>query len=257
MRKQQNFHKKPHTARWLMTFHTAGSGLPADLPGSDAPEAREERAAMDFVTGGTAVETMEIVVWDRVERRERTFTVRKGYAFATEKQAKFALSIAVNRQLPNGATVESLAVRLEQGFAKAAISQFIDRYRNLPEREATAAQVRAGHGETAPVSAPADPEVPAGRYAIVVDGVTKFYRVTVGRAGSKWAGRRFVEAQASDEMHPVRNPTARTAILKAIEADEMSERRYGIELGVCGRCGRTLTDEESRAYGIGPVCRGK
>jgi len=30
---------------------------------------------------------------------------------------------------------------------------------------------------------------------------------------------------------------------------------YGTELGECGVCGRTLTDEKSRAYGIGPVCR--
>ena len=29
---------------------------------------------------------------------------------------------------------------------------------------------------------------------------------------------------------------------------------YGRELGVCGVCGRTLTDENSREAGIGPVC---
>lgn len=29
---------------------------------------------------------------------------------------------------------------------------------------------------------------------------------------------------------------------------------YGTELGVCGRCGRHLTDEDSRAAGIGPDC---
>jgi hypothetical protein len=29
---------------------------------------------------------------------------------------------------------------------------------------------------------------------------------------------------------------------------------YGVELGVCGRCGRHLTDEDSRAAGIGPDC---
>jgi superfamily II DNA or RNA helicase len=31
--------------------------------------------------------------------------------------------------------------------------------------------------------------------------------------------------------------------------------RYGRELGRCGRCGRELTDETSRAIGIGPICR--
>jgi uncharacterized protein DUF6011 len=33
--------------------------------------------------------------------------------------------------------------------------------------------------------------------------------------------------------------------------------RYGQELGECGHCGRTLTDEASRAAGIGPVCASK
>ncbi|MES2342166.1 MAG: DUF6011 domain-containing protein [Pseudomonadota bacterium] len=28
-------------------------------------------------------------------------------------------------------------------------------------------------------------------------------------------------------------------------------------MGECGRCGRTLTDEASRAAGIGPVCASK
>jgi hypothetical protein len=31
-------------------------------------------------------------------------------------------------------------------------------------------------------------------------------------------------------------------------------RKYAEELGVCGRCGRELTDERSRYYGIGPEC---
>ena len=33
--------------------------------------------------------------------------------------------------------------------------------------------------------------------------------------------------------------------------------RYGLELGVCGICNRQLTNEESRAEGIGPVCKAK
>jgi hypothetical protein len=31
--------------------------------------------------------------------------------------------------------------------------------------------------------------------------------------------------------------------------------RYGAELGQCARCARSLTDEESRAHGLGPECR--
>lgn len=36
---------------------------------------------------------------------------------------------------------------------------------------------------------------------------------------------------------------------------DAARERYGREIGRCGICNRTLTDEESRRIGIGPVCR--
>lgn len=101
-------------------------------------------------------------------------------------------------------------------------------------------------------------EVPAGRYAVRVEGVVKFYKVDRPTEG-RWKGYTFVAAQASDDLHPIRARHAREAVLASIaEAGiEASMALYGRELGKCGHCGRTLTDEESRAYGIGPVCRGK
>jgi hypothetical protein len=64
--------------------------------------------------------------------------------------------------------------------------------------------------------------------------------------------------QASDELYPVRNKIARDEILNLIAANPKEAMlRYGKELGHCGHCGRTLTDETSRSLGIGPVCRGK
>lgn len=99
--------------------------------------------------------------------------------------------------------------------------------------------------------------VPAGRYAIEVDGTLKFYVVDRPTEG-KWKGYTFVKVQASDDTFPVRNREARTAILAQISDDvEGAMLRYGREIGRCGHCGRTLTNEESRARGIGPVCAGK
>lgn len=102
------------------------------------------------------------------------------------------------------------------------------------------------------------PQVPAGRYAVEDEGVLKFYKVDRPTEG-RWAGRTFVSVQASDELHPLRNPTTRKRILALIEAagPEQASARYGHELGRCGICNRTLTDEASRARGIGPVCAGK
>jgi hypothetical protein len=102
-------------------------------------------------------------------------------------------------------------------------------------------------------------DVPEGRYAVTgEDGATKFYRVDRPTEG-RWKGYVFVKVQASDELHNVRSREARNSILAKIAADGIQEAmlRYGREIGKCGHCGRTLTNEESRAVGIGPVCRGK
>lgn len=107
------------------------------------------------------------------------------------------------------------------------------------------------------VKAPKATEVPgveAGRYAIERDGVLKFYRVDRPTEG-RWAGYTFVHVYASDETYPIRDRASRTSILEQIADDPDAMARYGRELGVCGKCGRTLTDETSRALGIGPVCR--
>lgn len=96
-----------------------------------------------------------------------------------------------------------------------------------------------------------------GHFALRVDGVVKFYRVKLVTAGN-WAGKVFVDAQASDEFYPVKTPATLTEVLTGILADpQAAERLYGTELGKCCRCNRTLTDETSRALGIGPECRSK
>jgi hypothetical protein len=100
------------------------------------------------------------------------------------------------------------------------------------------------------------PKVPSGRYAIYVDGVVKFFKVDCPTEG-QWAGRTFVKIQASDELYPVRGETAKAVLVLIAEDPEAASKLYGRELGHCGICGRTLTDETSRANGIGPICAEK
>lgn len=92
-------------------------------------------------------------------------------------------------------------------------------------------------------------------YAVEIDGVLKFYRVKAGTKPGWW----WIDAQASDEFHPIRNVGTKNDILRAIimAGPEACMRRYGREINHCGRCHRTLTDETSRANGIGPECEGK
>lgn len=158
---------------------------------------------------------------------------------ATERQKSFILTLSGERgvTLPDGWL---------DTISRAKASKAIEKLISMPkvERPQAPTQVQMV-------------TVPAGHYALTIDDGVKFYRVDCPNEG-RWAGRVFVSRQASDEHFPVKNPDERRAILTAIAADpQAASALYGHELGVCGVCGRTLTNEESREIGIGPVCRAK
>jgi hypothetical protein len=99
------------------------------------------------------------------------------------------------------------------------------------------------------------PDVPAGRYAVTGEqGQTVFLKVDRPTEG-QYAGRTFVKVQAGDDFHRMPLPVAKGLLAKILaDGPKAASVRYGRELGVCGVCGRTLTDAESREAGIGPVC---
>lgn len=86
--------------------------------------------------------------------------------------------------------------------------------------------------------------------------------------GGKIVGTKFLasrEAAASDfarysyqvdaETVTVEQ-TAAEALRKIAESPEQAAVRYGAQTGSCSICGRELTDPESVARGIGPICAG-
>ena len=174
------------------------------------------------------------------------------FAPATEKQIAFVRSLASER----GVTLkEEVMARLSKTAASASIEKLLALPKPAPAPIAASSNVPPSADYRATANS-----VPAGRYALRDEDhggtVVKFYRVSKPEEG-KWAGYTFVDIQASDEFYPVRGRT-KFIILESIAADPQGAAiLYGRELGVCGICGRTLTDEESRAYGIGPVCREK
>ena len=100
----------------------------------------------------------------------------------------------------------------------------------------------------------------AGYYFITdpTDGGEKFYRVQLGKEGTRWEGYVFLHVQASDEFYPVKNKNHREAIFREIAKDPIkSMNEYGMRIGKCGVCGRTLTDRHSILRGIGPICAGR
>jgi hypothetical protein len=149
-------------------------------------------------------------------------------------------------------------------FTMEIASKTIDRLKlrieeagNRPVSAPSAAYVAAST-PTLYVRTARDPfaDVPDGYYAVTAEeGHLAFYRVST----CKTSGDRKVQVQASDELHLVRGHKATDAILFKVRelTAPVAGKRYADEIGNCWRCGRTLTDAESRANGIGPVCINK
>lgn len=140
-------------------------------------------------------------------------------------------------------------------LTKKGASALIDWLLELDNKaEATAAP-------KAEATAASADEVPAGRYAVETeDGATNglaFYKVDRPTEG-RWAGYVFVKLMVSDDEQRL-SRAAGAAVLAKIAAAGAAEAsaRYGHEIGECGVCGRTLTNDESRAAGIGPICASK
>jgi len=94
-----------------------------------------------------------------------------------------------------------------------------------------------------------------GRYAIVMADKLRFFRINTPTEG-RWMDFTFVtEIFGGGNKVSIRDRQLREAVLAGIANDPDALARFGQELGICGNCGRDLTDEESRALGIGPVCR--
>lgn len=96
-----------------------------------------------------------------------------------------------------------------------------------------------------------------GRYALYNANTEKwhFFRVDMPATG-KWKGYTFLKEQHGDNYSQIRDRALREQILAAIEREGVHKclALYGQHLGICCLCGRSLTDEISRAKGIGPEC---
>lgn len=109
-------------------------------------------------------------------------------------------------------------------------------------------------------------QLPGGYYA--VPSVTgnndlTFFRIVVnqGRMNPANKGKKYfrhiVGGHSENDMK-----VSPAFIVKAVEAAKavgiaQAQGAYGTHIGVCGHCGRELTDETSRKAGLGPDCRAK
>lgn len=166
---------------------------------------------------------------------------------ASEKAISYLVSLSASRT-PH---VDENAIRTWAAVVdRQIVSDKIDELKAMPLAAEAAVPSISGALEQY--------NVPAGRYAVTGnDGQTVFVKVDRPTEG-QWAGRIFVRLQVSDSEVRIGRASQHTLLAKIADAGiKASMLRYGVELGHCGHCGRTLTNEESRAAGIGPVCRGK
>jgi uncharacterized protein DUF6011 len=105
------------------------------------------------------------------------------------------------------------------------------------------------------------PDVPAGHYAVPSlsgNNDLDFFRVVRPTEG-QWAGHTFVNRVIGGRQDsPIRGKAAKQALEAILELGvEDAGILYGTTLGRCRDCNRHLTDELSRALGIGPECRSR
>lgn len=100
-------------------------------------------------------------------------------------------------------------------------------------------------------------KIEQGRYAIThpADSVLHFYEVRKPVEG-KWAGFVFMSELSGENHIPMKDRAVRDVVYAEIAKDVTgSLKLYGQKIGRCGHCSKQLTDEVSREFGIGPVCR--
>lgn len=97
--------------------------------------------------------------------------------------------------------------------------------------------------------------VPAGRYALPRDEDTNLYQIDRPTQG-RWDGWTFVNLIHADgtRIRSVKGGERGRVIALIAQDPTAASRAYGKHTGTCGVCARTLTNPESVALGIGPVC---
>lgn len=189
-----------------------------------------------------------------VERSAVPVEYTQSEAALSDRQADYILALVDERDV--GDHADDIRSRVRAGtVSKRLASEWIQRLRAKPRKTSRFARMK---GEM--------PEVPDGRYAIDLEGYDNlmFYRVKTGKGDTRWAGFMFVDAGRGGshgdlKWTSIKNPAYKKQVLEKIIADgiEAAGERFGQTVGACYVCGRSLTDDTSRALGIGPDCRGK
>lgn len=227
---ERNYVKKPHTARFLMTFHSAAYGLPSDIEetkveDTDLLDLVEDKDVVDLRTPGQT-SFMDDLISRLTKLDPATGEAARDYTQRVTEKGGWT----------TGRT----------GNASAWIDRMIQKEREL--KAAAPAPTAQPTGEV---------EIPANYYGIHADGEVKCYQVDYGKDGTKWEGFLFLSRVSSDDRFPVKNPGEKARILAAIREDvEAAQILAGLTMRRCRRCGRGLSDTKNPYFDValGPDC---
>lgn len=165
---------------------------------------------------------------------------------ASEPQKQFISDLLDQRVEPDWTTLRWDSAPDVENISKREASLIIDVLKKQPRKPGV-----GGH------NVPKD--IPDGRYAFLHERLKKivFYRVSTGGDERRWVSK--VLGAPGDFRYERITPAEATNAIKAIEASGpgFASQLFGKAVGACGVCGSPLTDPESIALGIGPVCAKK
>lgn len=149
---------------------------------------------------------------------------------ASDKQIAYLASLVSSRDLSTLAEGQQawLAAANYDALTKAQASRVIDRLASLPRT-----------GDTTPA------DLDLGIPYLTTDGLVCFARESS-------QGRTYGVAWSDEAQKFVYERGVLGRIARALTLDEAEA--FGCRVGVCACCGRTLTNPESVARGIGPIC---
>lgn len=203
-------------------------------PSRRAPRPRPN-ADPEIVKAYRAAHTVECDWIDRAARRDNDFACSlhaslNRYGSLTENQIN-----AVRRCITRDATREAERRDREENAPAVAIGAIETAFGNARAAGIKRPKLRLAELRFSP--APASGANPGAVYVKALDGAYL----------GKVAHGRFVrsrECDADTERH----------VLDVCDDPEAAATAYGKQFGVCSCCGRDLTDPQSVARGIGPVC---
>lgn len=104
-------------------------------------------------------------------------------------------------------------------------------------------------------------DIPAAYYALETPEGIKFFQVRIGKPGTKWDGFRFVDRLVGHpgdfQKYPVKGAPRKDFLALVAQDPKAHSLLFAKHFTVCGVCGSPLTDPESMALGLGPVCAGR